>query len=294
MLIKRKTNLELGSKTIVMGILNVTPDSFSDGGIYYKNVKASLERVEQMISQGADIIDIGGESTRPGSESITEEEELKRVLPIIKGIRKNFGSLIYLSIDTYKSKVARDCLKKGANMVNSLGGFRFDNKLAEVVYSYQCPIVIYHIKGQPKTMQKGEIAYKDVIKEIKTFFRKQIDFGIARGIKKEQFILDPGIGFGKTLKQNLEIIKKFSGFKIFKIPLLIGVSRKSHLGIILQKYLKTDKIPGPLERLEAGLAEVAVAVLNGAQIIRTHDVLETKKCLIVLDAIKNFPKFYEN
>lgn len=281
-------NIFLNKKTLLMGILNVTPDSFSDGGIYYKNIKASLERVEQMISQGANIIDIGGESTRPGSESITEEEELKRVLPIVKGIRKNFGSLIYLSIDTYKSKVARDCLKNGVNMVNSLGGFCFDNKLAEVVYYYHCPIVIYHIKGQPKTMQKGEITYKEVVKEIKAFFRKQIDFGIKRGIKKEQFILDPGIGFGKTLEQNLEIIKRFNEFKIFKIPLLIGVSRKSHLGIILQKHLKTDKIPGPLERLEAGLAEVAVAVLKGAQIIRTHDVSQTKRFLIVLDAIKNF------
>jgi len=281
------SNRLIGKKTIVMGILNVTPDSFSDGGLFFDDVAKAVARVEQMIEEGVDIIDIGGESTRPGSASISPEEELKRIIPIIGAVRKRLGDKIMLSIDTYKSSVAREALQEGADMINSLGGFTFDNKLAEVVAEFDCPIVIYHIQGEPRTMQAGSIVYKDVIDDIAVFFQKQIDFGLSRGMKREQFILDPGIGFGKTLENNLEIIKRLHEFQKLDLPILIGVSRKSHLGKLLQERLGLPKMPDASERLEASLAETAIAVFKGASIVRTHDVLATAKFLAVLDAIKN-------
>jgi dihydropteroate synthase len=281
------SNRPLGKKTLVMGILNVTPDSFSDGGLYFDDVAKAVARVEQMIEEGADIIDIGGESTRPGSAPISPEEELKRIIPIIGAVRKKLGDKLMLSIDTYRSSVAREALQEGADMINSLGGFAFDNKLADVVAEFDCPIAIYHIKGVPQTMQKGSIVYKDVIDEIVVFFQKEIYFGLSRGMKREQFILDPGIGFGKTLENNLEIIKRLHEFQKLDLPLLISVSRKSHLGKLLQERLGLSEMPDTSERLEASLAEIAVAVLNDASIVRTHDVLPTVKFLTVLDALKN-------
>lgn len=276
-----------GKKTLVMGILNVTPDSFSDGGLYFDDVAKAVARVEQMIEEGADIIDIGGESTRPGSAPISPEEELKRIMPIISAVSNRPGDKIMLSIDTYRSSVARAVLHEGADMINSLGGFTFDNDLADVVAASGCPIVIYHIKGEPRTMQAGPIVYRDVIDDISVFFQKEIYFGLSRGMKREQFILDPGIGFGKTLEYNLEIIRRLREFQKLDLPLLIGVSRKSHLGTLLQQRLELPHMPGASERLEASLAETAVAVLNGASIVRTHDVLPTAKFLAVLDALKN-------
>jgi dihydropteroate synthase len=281
------SNRPLANQTLVMGILNVTPDSFSDGGLYFDDVAKAVARVEQMIEEGADIIDIGGESTRPGSAPISPEEELKRIIPIIGAVRKKLGDKLILSIDTYKSSVAREALQVGANMINSLGGFTFDNKLADVVAEFDCPIAIYHIKGVPQTMQKGSIIYKDVIDEIVVFFQKEIYFGLSRGMKREQFILDPGIGFGKTLENNLEIIKRLHEFQTLDLPLLISASRKSHLGKLLQERLGLPQLPDASERLEASLAEIAVAVLHGASIVRTHDVLPTVKFLAVLDALKN-------
>jgi dihydropteroate synthase len=276
-----------GNKTLVMGVLNVTPDSFSDGGLYFDDVAKAVARVEQMIEEGADIIDIGGESTRPGSASISPEEELKRIIPIISAVNNKLGDKIMLSIDTYKSSVAREALQAGADMINSLGGFTFDNTLADVAAASGCPMVIYHIQGEPRTMQAGSIFYSDVIDDIAVFFQKEIYFGLSKGMKREQFILDPGIGFGKTLEHNLEIIKRLHEFQRLDLPLLIGVSRKSHLGKLLQEKLGLPQMPGASERLEASLAETAVAVLNGASIVRTHDVLPTVKFLTVLDALKN-------
>lgn len=277
--------LLLGRSTSIMGVLNVTPDSFSDGGMFVDPEKA-IARAEQMLKEGADIIDVGGESTRPGSESVSENRELKRVIPVIKGIRKNFGQKILISIDTYKSSVAKNAIKAGANIVNSLGGFLFDKKLASIVSEFRVPIIIYHIKGQPASMQKREIIYKDVVGDIKKFFEEQIKFGVNCGIKKNQFLIDPGIGFRKTVEHNLEIIKRLSEFKSLKLPICIGVSRKSHIGKMLQEELELKGTPAPLERLEGSLAETAIAVLKGAKIIRTHDVLQTKKFLTVLDKLR--------
>jgi dihydropteroate synthase len=270
-------------KTEVMGILNLTPDSFSDGGQFDTWEKA-LSRVGEMIDNRADIIDIGGESTRPGTDFIDEQTELSRVLPVIQAIRNEFHD-IPLSIDTYKAVVAEKALAAGVNMVNSLGGFRFDQNLAHIVAKHACPIIVYHIKGEPKTMQQGEIRYADVIGEIAAFFEEQIAIGEKHGIKREQFFLDPGIGFGKTTEQNLEIIRRLNELKTFGLPIVIGVSRKSHLGALLREKLDLSEIPSPRERLEASLAETAIAVRNGAHIVRTHDVFETKRFLAVLDEL---------
>jgi dihydropteroate synthase len=272
-------------KTLVMGILNVTPDSFSDGGLYVSTSKA-LKRVSEMIKEGADIIDIGGESTRPGSSSVSAEEEIQRVLPVIKQIRKKFSNTIILSVDTNKAKVALAAIEAGASMVNSLGGFTFDVNLAKVIAEKKVPVAVYHIKGEPRTMQKGQIRYKNLIQEINKFFKKQMDIGKKFGIKSTQYILDPGIGFGKSVEHNITIIKNFRAFTKWKLPLLVGVSRKSHLGKILQNKLGLPDIPKPEERVDAGLAETAVAVLQGAQIVRTHDVFQTKKFLAILDELK--------
>ena len=276
-----------GKKTLVMGILNVTPNSFSDGGLYFDDRAKAVARVEHMIEEGADMIDIGGESTRPGSTRISPQEELERIIPVIDAVRNTLGDKVMLSVDTYKAAVAQEALQAGAHMINSLGGFTFDGTLADVVAAWECPIVIYHIKGEPQTMQAGSIVYRDVIADIADFFQGQIDVGLSRGMKREQFILDPGIGFGKTLEQNVEIIKRLQEFEPLRLPLLVGVSRKGHLGKLLQQRLGLAHMPAAPERLEASLAETAVAVLKGASIVRTHDVLPTVQFLAVLDALKN-------
>jgi dihydropteroate synthase len=267
-------------KTKIMGIVNITPDSFSDGGKYNSPEKA-VKRVKQLLSEGADYIDIGGESTRPGSENITVDEELQRIIPVIKAIREQLGASVRLSVDTWKAPVAQEALRVGANAINSLGGFLFDDKLAAVVAKHHCMIIIYHIKGKPKTMQQGEIAYTNVCKEIETFFEQQIAVGKKYGSKRAQFVLDPGIGFGKTVEQNIEIIKNLTLFKRFDLPILVGISLKSHLGMILKEELDIESTP--TDRLEASLAETAVAVYNGAAIVRAHDVLKTKKFLAVFE-----------
>lgn len=271
------------NKTTLMGILNITPDSFSDGGDYLE-ISNALGRVREMIDEGADIIDIGGESTRPGATPVSADEEIKRVIPVIEAIRSKVSPTIQISIDTNKSEVAQSALAAGASMVNSMGGFTFDSKLLNVVNKYHCPIAIYHIKGTPLTMQHGEIVYDNLIEEIKNFFYQQIDLGVKNGLERNQFILDPGIGFGKTVEQNIEIIERLNDYLSFKLPIMVGVSRKSHLAKILQDKLKLTTTP--TERIEGALAETAVAVWNGATIIRTHDILATKKFLTVFEEFR--------
>lgn len=274
-------------KVSIVGILNITPDSFSDGGIYFSNPNKAVKKAKQMLEDGANIIDIGGESTRPGSKNISTDEELSRVIPVLDAIRKKLGNDFLISIDTFKAAVAAKALEHGANMVNSMGGMMFDPRMGTIIKKYNCPFIIYHIKGNPTTMQKGKIIYKNVIRDITKFFKEQIKLGMSVGINKKQFILDPGIGFGKTVDQNIEIIKRLSEFKTLHLPIMIGVSRKNHLGEILKSELDLEKIPKPKERLEASLAETAIAVLNGATFVRTHDVLQTKKFLAVFERIKS-------
>ncbi len=280
--------LNLGTRTIIMGILNVTPDSFSDGGIFYKKIDEAVYRVSQMLDEGADIIDIGGESTRPGSTPVPVEEELDRVIPVIKAVRKELGNNFFISIDTYKSAVAKAALDEGADIVNDISGLSFDPNMADIISKYDCPVVINHIKGHPENMQKGEIYYEDVVEEIVDFLNNQINFGKKHGIRDDRFIIDPGIGFGKKVEHNVEIIKRLKEFKILGLPVLIGISRKSFIGVILKNLLDYNQIPEPRERLFGGLGATAIAVLNGAHIIRTHDVKETKEFLTMIDTIRGY------
>ncbi len=277
--------LPLGLKTAVMGILNVTPDSFSDGGLYMKPEDA-LKRAVQMYEEGADIIDIGGESTRPGSKRISAEEELNRVLPVLRLVRKELPD-VWISIDTYKSEVARICLEEGADIINDISGGTFDENMYKVVSQYNCPYVITHIKGRPETWKTEPIIYEDVVGEIIEWFKIRLSELKEAGYKREEnIILDPGIGFGKLPEHNVEILNRFDELKIFGKPLLVGVSRKSFIGLILEGFL--NKKTEPKERLYGSLGALAPAVMKGACIVRVHDVKETREFLALLDAVRTY------
>ena len=268
--------LILGSKTLnwenipyFVGILNVTPDSFSDGGKYL-NLKSALNRAKELLEEGAEIIDVGGESTRPFSDPVPEEEELKRVIPVIKIIKKEFPDSI-ISVDTYKSKVAEEALKAGANIVNDVSALRFDSKMVEVVKDFNCPIIIMHMQGNPKTMQINP-TYKDVVKEVKEFLQKRIEFLVEKGIPFENIIIDPGIGFGKTFKHNLQILKNLESFQELNRPILIGHSRKSFIGEIINKP--------PFQRDGGTIGISLFAYLKGVHFLRVHKVDLNKDALL--------------
>ena len=263
----------LSSRTHLMGILNVTPDSFSDGGQFFKYDDAVRQGIK-MAQEGADIIDVGGESTRPGSDSVTIEEELSRVIPVIEALSKEIN--IPISIDTCKSEVAKKALDAGAEMINEISALRFDPQMKKIAAEYQVPIVLMHIKGTPKNMQKNPY-YDDVIEEITKYLRESIQMAKGAGIKKENIIIDPGIGFGKRLKDNLNILKNLNKLSILDCPILIGPSRKSFIGKILDLPVE--------ERLEGSLAALAVSIANGANIIRVHDVKESKRVACLVDTI---------
>jgi dihydropteroate synthase len=268
-------SLDLSQKTHIMGILNVTPDSFSDRGRYFDKDKALAWGV-RMVSEGADMIDVGGESTRPGSGRITAEEELKRVVPVIELLAKHIN--VPISIDTYKAQVAQAALEAGASMINDVSGLRFDSQMASVAARYDAPIVIMHIKGSPETMQL-DTSYSDLITDVMDYLRQSSQLAIKAGVSEGRVILDPGIGFGKNYRQNLEILNKLSVFQTLGFPLLIGPSRKAFIGAIL------DDAP-TLERLEGTIAATAIGIMNGAHIVRAHDVKSIAKAAKVADAIK--------
>lgn len=251
---------------VIMGILNLTDDSFFDGG-RYKNFDLALKHTEQMIKNGAEIIDIGGESTRPGAEPVSEETEMERVIPVVERIAREFD--IIISVDTYKANVAEEALKSGAEIINDISGFRFDSGMKQVIKKYNAIGVIMHIKGTPKTMQLDPY-YEDVVKEVYDYFVDIIKDTVDFGIKKENLIIDPGIGFGKKLEHNIELIKNLKEFKKIGVPVLLGVSRKSMIGALLGGV-------SPLERLYGTLASNLVGYLNGANILRVHDVKEHKE-----------------
>ncbi len=276
-LIWRNFCLDFSKKTYIMGILNVTPDSFSEGGLYLDK-SAAIKRAIQMVEDGADIIDIGGESTRPGSEPVTIEEELRRTIPVIEVLAKE--DKVPISIDTYKSEVARRALDAGASMVNDISGLRFDPEMPNVVSEYKVPVVIMHIKGRPKDMQQNPV-YEALIPEIMDYLREGIKIARQSGIPEDKIIIDPGIGFGKTFDHNLRIIKHLREFTFLEKPILIGPSRKAFIGKIL------GDVP-PIERIEGTAAAVAVSIINGANIIRVHDVKEMVKVAKIADAIKNY------
>lgn len=262
---------EIGKKSYIMGILNVTPDSFYDGGKYFDLEKA-IERAKKMEKEGADIIDIGGESTRPFSKRISIEEEIKRVIPVIEAL--NGEIKIPISIDTYKPEVAEKAIEKGAKMINDVMALR--NGIEKVVKEHDIPVVIMHMKGKPETMQINPY-YEDVMDEIIEFLEKRIKFAVKNGINEDNIITDPGIGFGKRHEDNIKIISHLYELKSLGHPILIGVSRKSFIGNIL-------KLP-PEERLEGSIAAGIIAIANGADIIRCHDVKETKRAIMVADEI---------
>ncbi|MGB9608420.1 MAG: dihydropteroate synthase, partial [bacterium] len=247
--------LSLGGKPKIMGILNITPDSFYDGG-RYNELDRAIARAEEMVEEGASIIDVGGESTRPGSESVSLEEELRRVIPAIKELVKRID--LPISIDTYKAEVARRAIEEGAEMVNDISALRFDEKMVEVVREHKVAVVLMHMKGTPKDMQENPY-YEDVVGEVYDFLKERVEWAQMNGIERDYLLIDPGIGFGKRTIDNIELIRRLSEFRSLGLPILIGPSRKSFLGNIL------GGLP-PEERLEGTAAAVAVSVLKGASI----------------------------
>ncbi|MCP4685292.1 MAG: dihydropteroate synthase [bacterium] len=264
------------SRPLVMGILNVTPDSFSDGGEFDRPEKA-VEQALRMEAEGADIIDIGGESTRPGAEPIEPEVEQERILPVIKSVREQ--SSVCISVDTYRSKTAEVALDAGANIVNDISGLRFDPSMVELVAERKVPVVVMHMLGTPRNMQK-EPGYQDCVKEIAGFFSEQIDFCVNNGVDKAKIILDPGIGFGKRLSDNLSLLAHLSRFKKLGLPLLVGASRKSFIGMLHQ----SEGAPG--RRIGGSIAAAVTAARHGADILRVHDVAPTVEALKVLQGIE--------
>ncbi len=258
-----------------MGILNVTPDSFFDGGIHFRTDDAVRQGL-RMANEGADIIDVGGESTRPFSDPMPLEEELRRVIPVIKALSQEIN--IPISIDTYKAKVARQALEAGAKMVNDISAMRFDPAMGPLVAEAGVPIVLMHMKGTPKDMQANP-TYNDLFGEIMGFLSKAIDQAVKIGIKRNLIIIDPGIGFGKSFDDNLNIIKELNKFRTLGQPILVGTSNKSFIGHVLDL---------PVESRETGsMATIAAAVINGANIIRAHNVKAARETATIIDAIKS-------
>ena len=269
-----KRLFEWGKKVYVMGILNVTPDSFSDGGLYQRLDRA-LFRVEEMLREGVDIIDIGGESTRPFAQPVPLEEEKERVIPVVKAIKARFQ--VPISIDTYKAEVAEMALEAGADLINDISALRFDPEMAKVVAQSKAPVVLMHMKGTPQTMQIDP-QYEDVIKEIKAFFEERISFAEAQGIEREKIILDPGLGFGKRFEDNLTILRHLEEFSSLGFPVLLGPSRKAFIGQILQKEAR-ERDPGTM-------AVIAFAAMKGVDLVRVHNVEMAVDTLKVIRALK--------
>jgi dihydropteroate synthase len=266
--------LETGRRVLVMGILNVTPDSFSDGG-RFASADEAIRRAEQLAAEGADLIDVGGESSRPGAEPITVDEELRRVLPVIEALAPRLR--LPISIDTAKAAVAHRALAAGARVINDISALRFDPEMVRVAAESRAPIVLMHMRGTPRDMQR-EPRYTDVIGEIAGFFEERLRFCDAAGIPRARIVLDPGIGFGKTLQHNLEILRSLPRLAALGRPLLVGPSRKSFIGQILDLPVE--------QRLEGTAAAVAAAVLGGAAMVRVHDVAPMLRVVRVAEAIR--------
>lgn len=272
-IVTRHGKITFHRRTAVMGILNVTPDSFFDGG-RVDSGKAIAYGIE-MSASGADVIDVGGESTRPGADPVSEEEELARVLPVVRGLRRALKAPV--SIDTYKASVAQAALDEGADIVNDISALRFDAAMISVVSRENVPVVLMHMQGTPKTMQRDP-KYDDVVREVTEFLRDRVRFACDNGAAVEKIIIDPGIGFGKTLDHNLTLLRGLPAVTALGCPLLVGASRKGFIG----KILAVDAD----QRLEGSLAAAVAAVLGGANIVRVHDVKESCKAIRIADAIR--------
>lgn len=278
-----KHSLKLGRRTCIMGVVNVTPDSFSDGGRYFDRDTA-VAQAERMVSQGADIIDVGGESTRPFSDAVSLEEELRRVIPVIKELAKRIG--VPISIDTTKAAVARAAIEAGASIINDISALRLDPAMSAVVADSGLPVVLMHMLGTPKTMQVTP-AYGDVVAEISAFLAERVQQAVKWGIARNRIIVDPGIGFGKTVDHNLMLIKKLSALQDLDLPILIGPSRKAFIRNLLKDAKGPDLRPD-MPIVETGtVAAVCAAVLNGAHIVRVHDVESARAAVRIVDAVLN-------
>jgi dihydropteroate synthase len=289
--------VRLGERTLIMGVLNATPDSFSDGGLYL-DPAAAIRRGVEMARQGADWIDVGGESTRPGSRPVTAEEELARVLPIIKGLRRRLPSMP-ISIDTTKAVVAERAVEAGAAILNDISGLRYEPRLAEVARASGCPLILMHIRGRPRDMQQKPFA-RSIWRSLEAGLARSIDRALAHGVRRRQLILDPGLGFGKTRAQNFEILAHLDRLQRFRLPLLVGSSRKSFMRAIVSgeglvsdpaaKSRGSHGVPFAGKKLRAFLpygdaAAVTAAILNGAHIVRVHDVEQMAPAVRIADAI---------
>ena len=270
----REGVLDLGARTHIMGVLNVTPDSFSDGG-QFANPARAVEHAREMLSAGADLIDIGGESTRPGATPLTEDEELRRIIPVIERIAGETSAKI--SVDTYKSAVAAKALAAGATIVNDISGLRFSPDMAKVVADHGAAVIIMHIKGTPRDMQTNPV-YDDVIGEIADYLEEGIAIAVRAGVSRDKILVDPGIGFGKTLEHNLTILARLEEFRSLGCPLVLGTSRKRFIGTVLDTS-------DPQNRIEGTAATVALGIRNGAHIVRVHDVGFMAKVAKMTDAI---------
>jgi dihydropteroate synthase len=272
--------LELGERTLIMGVLNLTPDSFSDGGKFF-GLQAAIDGALAMEREGADILDVGAESTKPGSTGISEAEEIARVLPLLHALRGRLK--IPISIDTQKSAVAEMALRNGAAMLNDVSGLKSDPRMASVAAQFRVPIVLMHMRGKPLTMQRSGFA-KNVIADVKSGLRHAVRTALRSGVKKSQIILDPGIGFGKSYAQNFELLEKLPELAKLGYPLMVGTSRKGFLGAALQRDGKNAPVE---DRVWGTAATVTASILHGAHIVRVHDVAEMVQVARVADCILN-------
>jgi len=266
--------LDLEKRTHVMGVLNVTPDSFSDGGLFLESEKA-IEHGIAMAEEGADFIDIGGESTRPFSRSVSSDEEIERVVPVIEALAREIR--VPISIDTWKGVVAREALKAGASMINDISALRLDPDVSFVAAESGVPVILMHMKGTPENMQKNPV-YDDLLGDIKGFLEDAVERAMEAGIREDLILIDPGIGFGKTFDHNLQIIRQLPSFLSLGRPLLIGTSNKAFIGEILGKKVN--------ERMTGTMATVAIAAMHGAHVVRVHNVKEAVETVRMVDAIK--------
>lgn len=266
--------LDLGSRTHIMGILNVTPDSFSDGG-RYADEESALAHAREMADAGADIIDIGGESTRPGAAPLAEEEELRRIIPLIERLASELA--VPISVDTYKSSVAKKAIEAGATIVNDISGLRFSRDMANVVADSGVAVIIMHIKGTPRDMQQNPV-YDDVVGEVLAYLEEGIGIAVKAGVDREKILIDPGIGFGKTLGHNLSIMNRLNEFRALGRPIVLGTSRKKFIGMVLG-------VPDPEQRVDGTAATTALGIERGARVVRVHDVARMAQVAKMTDAI---------
>lgn len=260
----------------IMGIINATEDSFFRGS-RVSGLQQALDRAREMIEAGADVLDIGGESTRPGSDPVSPEEEIGKVVPLIREIKK-LNRNILVSVDTYRAATAEEAIKAGADIINDISAMAFDEKMADVVREAGVPVILMHIKGTPKNMQVNP-EYTDVVREVAEYFKERIEFAISKGIGRDKFILDPGIGFGKRFEDNMELIKRVDSFRSLELPILLAVSRKSSIGTAL------GNLPAE-ERLEGTIAVTCFAAMKGIDMVRVHDVKENKRAAQMIGVLR--------